>query len=272
MMHSIENNLFHRAHACLVATDVDEKLALAYELSRAWCAGELARDDIELPGVDIAGHPERPELVHPRKLKRRSLHTEEGRLAMIHAVAHIEFNAINLACDAVFRFRGMPDDYYADWIQVAKEEAEHFELLRQRLRDAGRDYGDFPAHTGLWDMARNTAHDLLVRMALIPRMMEARGLDVTPGISDRFSKAGDTETVAALDVILREEEGHVSMGTRWFHYLCDQRGVEPEQTYFGLLDEYLNGEIRCPLHKEARKRAGFSDSELDRLEAICKRR
>ncbi|OOZ35833.1 hypothetical protein BOW51_10135 [Solemya velesiana gill symbiont] len=251
---------------------MDEKLALAHALSRAWQAGELTTGDIELPGVEIAGHPERPELVHPRKLKRRSLHTEEGRLAMIHAVAHIEFNAINLACDAVFRFRNMPDAYYDDWVQVAKEEAEHFVLLRERLQEAGRDYGDFPAHTGLWDMARKTAHDPLVRMALIPRMMEARGLDVTPGIKDRFESAGDAPTVAALEVILREEVGHVTMGSRWFHYLCEQRGLEPEQTYFDLLAEYLGNEIRCPLHKEARREAGFSERELERLEAICKSR
>ncbi|MES9957044.1 MAG: ferritin-like domain-containing protein [Sedimenticola sp.] len=267
----VGNNLFSLAHACLVATDVDEKLRLAHELERAWRAGELGRDAVELPAVGIAGHPERPELVHPRKLKRRSLHTEEGRLAMIHAVAHIEFNAINLACDAVFRFRDMPDDYYDDWTQVAREEAEHFVLLRERLLEAGRDYGDFPAHTGLWDMARKTAHDPLVRMALIPRMMEARGLDVTPGIKDRFEAAGDLPTVAALEVILREEVGHVTMGSRWFHHLCEQRGLEPEQTYFDLLQEYLGNEIRCPLHKEARREAGFSESELDRLEAICKR-
>ncbi|MCG8428140.1 MAG: ferritin-like domain-containing protein, partial [Chromatiales bacterium] len=155
-------------------------------------------------------------------------------------------------------------------VQVAAEEAEHFELLRSRLRQNGRDYGDWPAHNGLWEMAQRTAHDCLIRMALVPRMMEARGLDVTPGMMKRFEKIGDDDTVVVLEVILREEVGHVQMGSRWFHYLCEQRGVEPEETYFQLIDEYLNGEIRCPLHKDARRQAGFSEPELVRLEAICK--
>lgn len=267
----IDNNLFSRARACLCSTDVDEKLTLAYALAEDWDRGLLVREKVELEDVEVAGHPPRPELVHPRKLKKRSLATEQGRLAMIHAVTHIEFNAINLACDAVFRFRQMPEAYYADWIQVAREEAEHFELLRQRLLDAGKEYGDYPAHTGLWDMARKTADDPLVRMALIPRMMEARGLDVTPGIMKRFLGAGDMQTVAALEVILRDEVGHVEMGSRWFHHLCQERGLEPEKTYFELLDRFLNGEIRCPLNKEARRLANFSDSEIDRLQEICQR-
>jgi uncharacterized ferritin-like protein (DUF455 family) len=269
-MAEARDNLFVQARACLVETDLERKLALAHALKSSWQAGELKPEQIMLEDVGQAGHPERPELVHPRKLKKRSLATEEGRLALIHAVAHIEFNAINLACDAVFRFRAMPDDYYGDWIQVAAEEAEHFELLRQRLRDAGREYGDYPAHNGLWDMATKTRHDVLVRMALIPRMMEARGLDVTPGMMQRLQAIGDEKTVEALAVILRDEVGHVEMGSRWFHHLCEVRGLDPEATYFELLQEYLNGEIRCPLHREARLQAGFSESELERLEAICK--
>ena len=264
------NNLFARARACLVETGLERKLTLAHELKSSWDAGELYPTEIKLDDVGQAGHPRRPELVHPRKLKKRSLATEEGRLALIHAVAHIEFNAINLACDAAFRFRGMPDAYYADWIQVAAEEAEHFELLRQRLREAGREYGDYPAHNGLWDMATKTRHDPLVRMALIPRMMEARGLDVTPGMMQRLRDVGDEKTVEALGVILRDEVGHVEMGSRWFHHICEQRGLDPETTYFDLLQEYLNGEIRCPLHREARLQAGFSERELERLEEICR--
>ncbi|MCG8426879.1 MAG: ferritin-like domain-containing protein, partial [Chromatiales bacterium] len=256
------NNLYIRAAECLQTNDVELKLKLATQLRQDWEAGLLNRQPVELSDVAIAGHPERPELVHPRFLSKRSLATDEGRLALIHAVTHIEFNAINLACDAVCRFRDMPDDYYGDWVQVAAEEAEHFELLRSRLRQNGRDYGDWPAHNGLWEMAQRTAHDCLIRMALVPRMMEARGLDVTPGMMKRFEKIGDDDTVAVLEVILREEVGHVQMGSRWFHYLCEQRGVEPEETYFQLIDEYLNGEIRCPLHKDARRQAGFSEPEL----------
>jgi len=265
------DNLFSRARDCLCACDLDQKLKLAAELQTDWLAGRLESGEVELADVVEAGHPQRPPLVHPRQLPRRSLATEEGRLALIHAVAHIEFNAINLACDAVFRFQGMPQAYYADWIQVAAEEAVHFRLLQERLHAGGREYGDFPAHNGLWDMARRTAHDPLIRMALVPRMLEARGLDVTPGMITRLQAVGDRQTVEVLSRILRDEVGHVEMGSRWFRYLCERQGVAPEKTYFELLETFLNGEIRGPLHREARRQAGFSDSELDRLERLSKR-
>lgn len=264
-------NLFYRARECLCACDLEQKLRLAAALQTDWLAGELEIGEVELPDVVEAGHPQRPVLVHPRQLPRRSLATDEGRLALIHAVAHIEFNAINLACDAVFRFQGMPQAYYADWIQVAAEEAVHFRLLRDRLRAGGLEYGDFPGHNGLWDMARRTAHDPLTRMALVPRMLEARGLDVTPGMITRLQAVGDRQTVEVLSRILRDEVGHVEMGSRWFRYLCERQGCEPEQTYFELLDSFLNGEIRGSLNREARRQAGFSDSELDRLERLSRR-
>jgi uncharacterized ferritin-like protein (DUF455 family) len=210
-------------------------------------------------------------LVSPGRLAQRRIGTPEGQAALIHAVAHIEFIAINLACDAVFRFRDMPDAYYADWVRVAAEEAYHFSLLHTRLGQLGYAYGDFPAHNGLWDLAVRTAHDPLLRMALVPRVMEARGLDVTPGMMERFASIGDQQTVAILQIILRDEVGHVEAGSRWFRYLCEQRGLEPEATYFDLLQEHLAGGIRCPLHKPARLAAGFTESELGRLEALCKK-
>ncbi|MEJ1335735.1 MAG: ferritin-like domain-containing protein [Candidatus Sedimenticola sp. (ex Thyasira tokunagai)] len=269
-MSKTAKNLFVRVRACLCESDVDEKLRLATELADDWQAGRLLRQPVELEDVVEAGRPKKPELVPPRQLKKRSPKSEEGRLALIHAVTHIEFNAINLACDAAFRFRDMPEAYYADWIRVAAEEAEHFQMLRQRLRDGGRDYGDYPAHNGLWEMALTTAHDLLVRMALVPRMLEARGLDVNPGMSRRFEQVGDLQTVEALKIILRDEVGHVEIGSRWFHYLCEERGLEPEETYFGLLNEYMTGRVSCPLHKTARLQAGFTERELERLEAMCR--
>jgi uncharacterized ferritin-like protein (DUF455 family) len=204
-------------------------------------------------------------------LPRRSLGHARGRAALIHAIAHIEFNAINLALDAVYRFRDMPAGFYDDWIRVAREEARHFGLMRQRLQAQDCDYGDFPGHNGLWDLARRTADDPLVRMALVPRVMEARGLDVTPGMIERFRAAGDHETADCLGIILREEIGHVRAGSRWFSYLCRERGLDPEATYFELLEHHLGGEIRCPLNREARRRAGFAESELKRLEALCAR-
>ncbi|MCU7883906.1 MAG: ferritin-like domain-containing protein, partial [Candidatus Thiodiazotropha sp. (ex Lucinoma annulata)] len=171
--------------------------------------------------------------------------------------------------DVVQRFPDLPEEYYNDWIQVAREEVYHFRLLRERLRDGGADYGDFPGHNGLWEMAVRTAHDPLIRMALVPRMLEARGLDVTPGIMRRFEAIGDMETVKVLQIILREEVGHVQFGSKWYSYLCQQRGLEPEETYFDLLENFLNGEIRCPLHHQARREAGFSKQELQRLETLC---
>ena len=267
----MSTSLFARARECLCCDQVEEKLLLAARLRRDWERGQLDRAEVELADVAVAGRPPRPALVHPRSLPRRSFATSEGRLALIHAVAHIEFNAINLACDAVFRFRDMPEGYYDDWVSVAAEEAEHFRLLRERLHAGGREYGDFAGHNGLWDMAMRTAGDPLQRMALVPRMLEARGLDVTPAMIERFQAAGDQVTAEVLVLILREEIGHVAIGSRWFSHLCAARGVEPEQTYFELLDQFVNGEIRCPLHREARLQAGFSERELTRLQQRCGR-
>ncbi len=267
-----QSSLLLVARECLQIEDVDQKLLRTDEVALAWQSGSL---DLLADGaasrITVAGCPQRPELVHPSKLPRRGLGSEQGRLALIHAIAHIEFNAINLAWDAVQRFPGMPSAYYNDWVQVAKEEAYHFRLLRERLQASAVDYGDFPAHNGLWDMAVRTADDLLVRMALVPRMLEARGLDVTPGIMRRFRKLGDMKTVDVLQIILTDEIRHVEFGSRWFNYLCKQRGLDAEATYFDLLNNFLNGEIRCPLHRKARLDAGFTETELDRLEALCAR-
>jgi uncharacterized ferritin-like protein (DUF455 family) len=266
-------SLYQAARECLLCDDLEQKLTLSDATAAAWRSGEL-----ELSGwcaadeIKTAGRPACPELVHPSRLARRGLGSEAGRLALIHAIAHIEFNAINLAWDAVQRFPGLPPEFYDDWIQVAVEEVYHFRLLRQRLRDGGADYGDYPAHNGLWEMAVRTARDPLLRMALVPRMLEARGLDVTPGIMERFRTIGDEQTVACLQVILDEEVGHVRFGSRWFHYLCEQRGLEPEATYFDLLEQFLNGGMRCPLHQQARLEAGFSPQELERLERLCARK
>jgi uncharacterized ferritin-like protein (DUF455 family) len=266
-------NLFAAARACLALTDPVAKAEAARGLDRDWHAGALTLEAVTaVPELIDAGRPARPELVAPRDLPRRRLGSAEGQAAMLHAIAHIEFNAINLACDAVFRFRDLPRGFYADWIRVAAEEANHFNLLNERLAELGHAYGDFPAHSGLWDLAVKTRHDPLVRMALVPRVMEARGLDVTPEIQRKFAGVGDERSVAILDVILREEVGHVAAGSRWFGYLCDMRGLEPESTYFELLAAYFGEGVRCPLHRQARLEAGFSESELRRLEALCAER
>jgi len=189
-------------------------------------------------------------------------------VALVHAVAHIEFNAINLALDAVYRFRGMPGEYYADWLSVAADEARHFALLRDRLEDLDARYGDLPAHNGLWEMAEKTADSCLVRMALVPRVLEARGLDVTPGMIERLESAGDSDTAAVLQVILREEVRHVAIGTRWFRYCCDRQGVDPETTFLTLLRAHYGGSVHGPFNTQARYEAGFSKQEMQALEAL----
>lgn len=220
-------------------------------------------------GVPSVGRPDRPVLVHPSKLPRRGLGSAEGRIALIHAVAHIEFNAINLGLDAALRFAGMPDAYYRDWLSVAWDEARHFRLLEDRLHQLGAAYGDFPAHNGLWDMAEKTAHDVLVRMALVPRVLEARGLDVTPGMIERLRAVDDRATVACLETILDEEVRHVAVGSRWFRFCCEDRDVDPEPTFRQLLTDYFGGALRGPFNHPARREAGFSAQELEALEAMA---
>jgi len=262
-------NLFAAAYRCIMLCDPDEKVDQTRLMVKHWQDGQLVMEKYESPkSIDVPGRPEKPVPVNPRVLPRRSFHTKEGRAALLHAITHIEFNAINLALDAVYRFRDLPQDYYNDWLKVADEEAQHFTLLRDRLQLLGYDYGDFDAHNGLWDMALRTAHDVLIRMALVPRVMEARGLDVTPGMIDRFNAIGDQRSVDVLNVILKEEVGHVEIGSRWFHYFCDQRDLPREKTYLDLMQQYAQGRVKPPIDREARKAAGFSEQELQYLEGL----
>ncbi|PKL95987.1 MAG: DUF455 domain-containing protein [Gammaproteobacteria bacterium HGW-Gammaproteobacteria-8] len=219
-----------------------------------------------------AGRPEQPRLVRPAELARRGLGTVAGRIALLHAVAHIEFNAINLALDAALRFAQMPAQFHRDWLSVAVDETRHFRMLRQRLVELGADYGDLPAHNGLWDMAEKTAHDVLLRMALVPRVLEARGLDVTPGMIERLRHAGDEASAACLEIILAEEVRHVEIGSHWYRWLCAERGIEPESTFRRLLGEYFTGPLRGPFNIEARLQAGFSERELDLIETANERK
>jgi uncharacterized ferritin-like protein (DUF455 family) len=221
---------------------------------------------IAAPG-GLPGRPERPPLVEPRELQRRSMSTPQGRVVLLHALAHIEFNAINLALDAVWRFPGMPDAFYADWLKVAAEEAYHFSLLRARLADYGHAYGDFPAHNGLWEMCERTSEDVLARMALVPRVLEARGLDASPPIRARLKQAGDDESAAILDIILRDEVGHVRIGNHWFRHLCEARQLDPHAAWLALAEQYHAPRMRGPFNFEARRSAGFDEAELDTLAA-----
>ena len=264
-------SLFTAARACLDAASPEDKLAATFDAAAAFARGELMVD-AEAPApesIRMPGRPARPTLVHPRELPRRGFGSNEGRAAFIHAVAHIEFNAIDLAWDAVYRFRGMPDAYYADWVSVANDEARHFSLLRARLKEFGHDYGDFDAHNGLWEMAEKTAHDGLARMALVPRVLEARGLDVTPGMIVKLRALGDDATADILEVILREEVAHVAAGSRWYRWHCERAGVEPRTRFRELLREYATGVLHKPFNTEARLEAGFDIEELESLLAAA---
>ena len=251
----------------LCECDAEVKSAGVRRLAQTWAAKKLVMDvaaTLSIVSVN-PGHPSKPELVSPLSVKRRAMNTPEGRAAMIHALVHIEFNAINLALDALWRFADMPHTYYVDWLKVADEEALHFSLLADHLKSQGFAYGDFSAHNGLWDMAVKTQHDVLARMALLPRTMDARGLDVVPGMRAKLIQAGDIAVGPILDIVMRDEIGHVAIGNRWFNYLCEQRGLEPETTYAALVAEHNAVPRRGPFNIEARRAAGFSERELANL-------
>ena len=214
------------------------------------------------------GRPCLPIHVHPSEVKRRRLGSVEGRVALIHAIAHIEFNAINLALDAIYRFADMPREYYQDWIRVAREESTHFQLLCQRLNDLSSSYGALTAHGGMWLMAVETDYDVMVRMALVPRVLEARGLDVTPVMLAKLKKVKDEKTVDVFERILREEVEHVKIGNHWFNTLCNQRSLSAQVTFKKLLYKHGRAALRGPFNKPARLAAGFSAQELAELEQI----
>ena len=262
-------NLFDETGLTLFLDSLEEKLESTERLYELWKSGGLSSESMNQPDpIRQAGHPHKPELVPPRELKRRRLGSPEGHASMLHAIAHIEFNAINLALDAVYRFREMPIAYYDDWLRIADEERYHFQLVRERLNQLGYEYGDFPAHNGLWETAEKTASDPLLRMALVPRILEARGLDVNPGIMDKLASIGDQQSVETLKIILRDEVGHVKAGTRWFHHLCGKRGVDPEETFESLVREHMAYVIRGPFYLPGRVEAGFSESEIGFLQQL----
>jgi uncharacterized ferritin-like protein (DUF455 family) len=263
-----QESLFDRAAACLAADTPAGKVALCRAAAEDVARGVLHRRDSEaVAPIGAPGRPARPNLVEPRRLPQRGLGTPSGRAALVHAVAHIEFNAIDLAWDAVYRFRDMPEAFYADWAAVAADEARHFCLLQERLAELGHVYGDFDAHNGLWEMAVRTSRSCLERMALVPRVLEARGLDVTPGMIARLREVGDDRTAGILEIILAEEVAHVAAGTRWFAWCCEREGREPEATFAALIAA-VSGTIRAPFNEPARRRAGFSAGELAHLRAV----
>lgn len=260
----IQPELRRLAGLALAETSSSRKVQLTSRLS------EALHDDVSaVPNIDTQlalspqmGRPEAPVLTQPRKVPHGSVLKPEGRGMLLHALAHIEFNAINLALDLIVRFKGMPVEFYLDWMKVAQEEAYHHSLLCDRLQDYGIRYGDYPAHDGLWQMAEKTKDSLLARLALVPRLLEARGLDVSPAIRQKLDEAGDKDSAAVLDIILRDEIGHVAIGNRWFNELCRQSGVDPLSAFEDCLERYMSPKPRSPFNFEARKQAGFSEAEL----------
>ena len=264
------SGLFEAAKRCIDCAEPGAKVALTRETLDALSEGRLSLRDDGVPPAPIGapGRPVKPRLVMPRDVPQRGLGSGEGRAALVHAVAHIEFNAINLAWDAVYRFRGMPGDYYRDWASVAHDESRHFTMLSARLAQLGHAYGDFDAHNGLWEMAVKTAISCLARMALVPRVLEARGLDVTPGMIARLRSVGDDATADILEIILREEVPHVAAGTRWFRFCCEHEACDPDTAFAELLREYIPTGLRGPFNLDARRAAGFGEAELAGLAGI----
>lgn len=267
-------NLYQEAKNCFLIADTDEKLALSADIAAAWESGLLEwqeADPLLIEPVEQLNQPgrlDKPILVDVQKVKNRGFKSIQQRASLIHALAHIELTAVNLAWDSVYRYRHLPKEYYDDWVQTAKEEAHHFYLLRKSLRDIGFDYGDFPAHNELWKMAVTTADDLMARMAIVHRVLEARALDVVPFSVEKFRSIGDRQTADALLIIANDEVGHVNSGSRWFRYQCEQQHLDPDKMFFTLIKKYLKSTPKGPFNREARMKAGFSKIEMQELERL----
>lgn len=259
--------LQEEAYAALMTVDPFEKILAVEELQRMHARGDLiCQPDFITCRTEVPGRPAFPQLVHPREVPRRGLGSVAGQIAFFHALAHIEFNAINLGIDAVYRFAPqMPEEYVGDWLSVAADEARHFQMLNQHLVSLGSYYGASCAHNNLWEMAVRTDFDVMVRMALVPRVLEARGLDVAPGMIDRLRHLGDHLGADIISTILEEEVGHVAIGNRWFLHQCEQRALDPQPTFRELLRQHTRGFLSGPFNDKYRKQAGFSDRELQDL-------
>ena len=252
--------LAEAAVGVLTAADPAEKLRLTEAAAAAWRDGRIASvGEAEPP--PRPGRPAQPQLVPPRDVPRRRIGREPaGRIALLHALAHIELNAVDLAWDIIARFTDceLPKDFYDDWCGVAADEARHHGLLARRLDALGAAYGDLPAHDGLWEAAGETAGDLLARLAVVPLVLEARGLDVTPGMVAKLDQAGDSESARILEVIYRDEIGHVAAGQRWFEFLCRRRGLAAGPTWQALVRAHFKGALKPPFNHEARQAAGMA--------------
>lgn len=254
--------LSEMAVAVLNCADGREKCALSLKHAHTWFEARKSGTTIPLGAAlppDFPARPDRPELLSPRDVPRRRPGTPQGRIALLHAVAHIELNAVDLHWDIIARFSEtrMPPGFYDDWVQAAGEESKHFNLICDCLERLGSHYGALAAHAGMWRAAEDTAQDFMGRLAVVPMVLEARGLDVTPGMIEVFRKAGDGESVDALEVIYGEEVGHVAYGSKWFHFLCGRHELDPKDTFHSLVRKYFHGPLRPPFNVEKRAEAGL---------------
>ncbi|ORU89582.1 MAG: hypothetical protein A6F71_00650 [Cycloclasticus sp. symbiont of Poecilosclerida sp. M] len=268
------SNLFLYIEKALESSSLDETIEMtrkAFALSQDVSQWVEPEGRIVKP-IQYVKFPDKLVCIPPRELPRRRLGTEAGRRSFIHAIAHIEFNAIKLALDIAYRFKGLPKQFYDDWIFVANDECKHFEMLCAHLKNYDCQYGDNPSHDGLWSMAVKTEEDLIARLSLVPRYLEARGLDVTPAMLEKLYAQKDNATAAILEVILEDEVSHVEYGTKWLDYVCKQENIEREGAFFENIEHYLKGQVLGPFNRPLRLRAGFSESELSELEKRDKRR
>lgn len=265
------NCIHQAAYTALMLQDPQQKCAAVHQLFQDWQLAHYhyANPQVAIMRIEKPGRPDQPVLVPPKDLAKRSLHTESGRVIFMHAIAHIEFNAINLALDAVYRFTKQPHKFYQDWLKVADDEARHFALLCDYLHDKACHYGDYSAHNGLWEMTVKTDHNILHRMALIPRVLEARGLDVSPSMIKTLSLSGDAAAADVLSLIYHDEITHVEIGSHWFNYHCERLGLKPEETFIEIVMQYMSGKVRGPFNEAARLIAGFKQDELNRLKALA---
>ena len=250
------------ADAVLRTNDGRAKTALSKRCAEAWFAGREAGTSMPIGQgnpPDNPGRPNRPELLEPRQMPRRRPGSEAGRITLLHAVAHIELNAVDLHWDIISRFYDvrMPIGFYDDWVKSAAEESKHFNLVCDVLEGLGSHYGALPAHAFMWRAASDTAADFIGRLAVVPMVLEARGLDVTPGMIEVFRKAGVADAVSALETIYAEEVGHVAYGSKWFHFLCGRHDLDPKDTFHGLVRRYFHGALKPPFNEEKRAEAGI---------------
>jgi len=269
---AIPASLAEAARAIVTTVETDDKVHLAHATAKAWFAGRLDLGSLSRPPAmpDTPGRPPRPELLHPRAMPKRSTGGAKGRFALIHSLAHIELNAVDMTWDLVGRFarEPMPRAFFDDWVQVGLEEAKHFKMLAKRLAELGGSYGDLPAHAGLWQAAQATGHDLMARLAVVPLLLEARGLDVGPAMIDNLRLAGDEASASALEVVYRDEKRHVAYGVKWFRFLCERRRLPPEPTFHALVRTNFRGPVKPPFNEQARAEAGLTPGFYKPLSAF----